>query len=82
MPAGSSQGAQGSPPLHTIGDALEHAKTKKIKQGPQDQAVESAQVIDITLSDPQTEEEEEREKTIAEQEEEAQRQKESLGASS
>ena len=61
---------------------MEHAKAKKIKQEPQDQVVESAQVIDITLQDPQTEEEEEREKTIAEQEEEAQRQKESLGGSS
>ena len=81
LPAGSSQGAQGPPPLHTIGDALEHAKTKKMKQEPQDQAVESAQVIDITLQNPQTEEEEEREKTIAEQEE-AQRQKEQLEASS
>ena len=53
-----------------------------MKQEPQDQAVEPAQMIDITVENPQTEEEEEPEKTIAEQEEEAQRQKEQLEASS
>ena len=82
LPAGSSQGAQGPPPLHTIGDALEHAKNKKIKQEPQDQAMGPVQLIDITVENPQTEEGEDSEKTIAEQEEEAQRQKEQLEASS
>ena len=83
QPAGSSQGAQGPPPLHTFGDALEQAKSKKIKQEPQDQLVGSAQEIDITVQDAQTEPDDgEQEKTIAELEEEAQRRKESLGGSS
>ena len=56
---------------------------KKLKQEPQDQMAGTAEVIDVTLRDPQTDSENgEHEKTIAETEEEAQRLKESQGASS
>jgi len=57
---------------------------KKLKQADQDsQMAGAAEVIDITLRDPQTETEEgEQEKTIAELEEEAQKLKESQGDAS
>ena len=82
QPAGSSQGTQGPPPLHTFGDTLEHTKRKKIKQEPQEQMMGPVELIDITAENPQTEEEDDTEKTIAQLEEEAQRQKEQLEASS
>ena len=57
--------------------------SKKMKQEPQDQVAGTAQVVDITIQDAQTEPEEgEQEKTIAELEEEALRLKESLGDAS
>ena len=76
QPAASSQGAQG-PQLHTFGDVVDQAKTKKMKQEPQDQPADAEQVIDITLQDAQKDPgDQEPEKTIAELEEEAQLQKE------
>ena len=84
QPAQGSQGAQNPPSEYTIGEVLERALNKKLKQEQQDsQMAGTAEVIDITLRDPQTETEEgEQEKTIAELEEEAQRLKESQGAAS
>ena len=84
QPARGSQGAQNSPSGHTIGDVLEPAMKKKLRQTDKDsQMAATAEVIDVTLRDPQTDTDNgEQEKTIAELEEEAQRLKESQGAAS
>ena len=83
QPAQGSQGAQRSPPRHTMGAVLEPALKNKLRHTASSQVAGTAEEIDMTLRDPPTDTENvDQERTIAEIEEETERLRESGGAAS